>query len=306
MATPQPAIFSEIGQHQWYVHLSRVNGADLGRIKRVLSQTRAAAAAKDINLVVGFGPTLLADLTDDIPSDFQSFETICSNDGSGREAKGTQEELLLWLNSPAKDDVWKTQYDARTALKGHMAVARETPTFIYGDSLDMTGFIDGTGNPEPENEPEVAIVPQGSPGAGGSFILAQRWVHDLDGWNEMSVSEQEKVFGRTKPDSVRLDPQENYSHLSHVELREGTTADVSKPKRNEIARRSTPYALHDGTVGLYFMAFCREQAPFRERLRDMYGLGDSPVRDRLTDFSNPASGSFYFAPSVETLDSTLA
>ncbi len=312
MATPQPAIFNEMGQHQWYVHLRRVDGADLGHIKGVITQTRAAAAEHGINLVIGFGPTLLADLTDDIPDDFQPFDTISSDDGSGREAKGTQEELLFWLNSPAKDQVWKTKFDARTALLGHMEVARETSTFIYGDSLDMTGFIDGTGNPEPDREPEVAIVPEGSPGAGGSFILAQRWVHDLDGWNEMSVEEQEKVFGRTKPDSERLDPQEDYSHLSHVELREGTTADDTKPKRNEIVRRSTPYARDDATAGnnstegLYFMAFCKEQAPFRERLADMYGLGDSSVRDRLTDFSNPASGSFYFAPSLETLDAALS
>ena len=304
MSNPQAAIFAEMGQHQWYVHLSRNEGADLGAIRSTLTQLRADCEAKNINLVLGFGPDLLADLGGDVPDDFQKFETVLSSDGSGREAKGTQEELLLWLNSPQKDEVWKAQYDARTSLAGHMSVARETPTFIYGESLDMTGFIDGTGNPEPEDEPGVALVPEGSSGAGGSFILAQRWVHDLTGWNEMSVEEQEKVFGRTKADSTRLDNQEDYSHLAHVELRDGETADAAKPKRNEIARRSTPYAFHDGTVGLYFMAFCREQAPFRERLSAMYGQGGQP-RDKLTDFSNPASGSYYFAPSEEQLSAMI-
>ena len=304
MPKPQAAIFNDMGQHQWYVHLSRESGADLGVIRSVISQLRADCDAKSINLVVGFGPDLLADLGGEVPADFQKFETVTSTDGSGREAKGTQEELLIWLNSPRKDDVWKAQYDARTALKGQMSVARETPTFIYGDSLDMTGFIDGTGNPEPADEPAVALVPDGSPGAGGSFILAQRWVHDLEGWNEMSVQDQEKVFGRTKADSTRLDVQEDYSHLAHVELTEGATGEAGKPKRNEIARRSTPYAFHDGTVGLYFMAFCREQAPFRERLSAMYGQDGQP-RDKLTDFSNPASGSYYFAPSEEQLSAML-
>ena len=304
MSHPQAAIFAEMGQHQWYVHLSRNDGADLGAIRSALTQLRSDCAAKSINLVLGFGPDLLADLGGDVPDDFQKFETVQSTDGSGREAKGTQEELLLWLNSPQKDDVWKAQYDARTALAGHMSVARETPTFIYGESLDMTGFIDGTGNPEPSDEPEVALVPDGSAGAGGSFILAQRWVHDLTGWNEMSVEDQEKVFGRTKADSTRLDQQEDFSHLAHVELRDGETADATKPKRNEIARRSTPYAFHDGTVGLYFMAFCREQAPFRERLSAMYGQ-DGQSRDKLTDFSNPASGSYYFAPSAEQLSKMI-
>jgi len=306
MPTPQPAILNRnMGEHQWYVHLSRVDGADLKVIKSVVQKLRKDCADKGINLVLGLGPTLLKDLTKDIPNDFQPFETILSIDGSGREAKGTQEELLFWMNSPHKDQIWKTQWDARQALTGHMKVARETMTFIYGNSLDMTGFIDGTGNPDPASrDREVAIVPDGQPGAGGGFILAQRWVHDLEGWNKMSVPEQEGVFGRTKADSTRLEKQPAHSHLAHIELRQGTTADASKPKRDEITRRSTPYAFHDGTVGLYFMAFCKTQAPLRERLRAMYGC-DGQVRDKLTDFSNPASGSFYFAPSVETLNAAL-
>lgn len=305
MATPQAAILDRnMGPHQWYVHLSRVEGADLNHIKSVLRQYRADCQKKGIKTVISFGPSLLKDLTDDIPEDFQPFETIRSIDGSGREAKGTQEELLLWLHGPDKGDVWKTQYDARTALKGHMRVARETMTFIYGNSLDMTGFIDGTGNPEPERDYEVAIVPDGQPGAGGSHVLAQRWVHDLEAFNALPLAEQEAVFGRTKADSTRLEVQPPTSHLAHVELRQGKTADATKPKRDEITRRSTPYAFHDGTVGLYFLAFCKSQAPFRERLRAMYGLNGEP-RDRLTDFSNPASGSFYFAPSEETLAKIL-
>ena len=306
MATAQPDIFAAMGKNQWYLHLSRTDGADLNQIKSVIRDVRAHCASEGINLVVGFGPTLLADLTSDMPDDFQPFVTIESADGSGRQAKGTQEELLFWMTHNDKGLVWLAQYQARTALKGHMKVARETPTFIYGASLDMTGFIDGTGNPQGEAaERAAAVVPDGQPGAGGSFINAQRWIHDLDAWNEMSVEEQEQVFGRKKADSARLEKQPDFSHLSHVELREGATADDTKPKRNEITRRSTPYAFHDGTVGLYFMAFCKTQAPFRERLRAMYAA-DGGVRDRLVDFSNPASGSFYFAPSVETLDSALA
>jgi putative iron-dependent peroxidase len=305
MPTPQPAIFATMGQHQWYVHLSREPSANLAAIKPVVPTLRRVCKDQGINLCLGIGPTLLKDLTKDTPNDFQPFETIKSIDGSGREAKGTQTELLFWLNSPRKDQVWKAQWDARQALKGQMKVDRETMTFIYGASLDMTGFIDGTGNPTPDREREVAIVPEGQPGAGGSFILAQRWIHDLEGWEKQSLPEQEGVFGRTKPDSTRLENQPAHSHLSHVELRQGKTADATKPKREEIVRRSTPYAFHDGTVGLYFMAFCKTQAPFRERLRAMYGA-DGGVRDKLTDFSNPASGAFYFAPSVEQLDAMLA
>src|ERR1700694_2347836 len=225
MATAQPAIFAQMGKNQWYVHLSRTDGADLSHIKGVLRDTRAHCPAGGINLVLCLGPTLLADISDDMPDDFQPFVTIEAGDGSGRQAKGTQEELLLWMTHDDKGKVWLAQYQARTALAGHMKVARETPTFIYGASLDMTGFIDGTGNPQGEAaERAAAVVPDGEPGAGGSFVNAERWVPALDAWNEMSIEEQEKVFGRKKADSARLDEQPPFSHLSHVELREGATA----------------------------------------------------------------------------------
>ena len=303
MATPQPAILTGLGEHQWYVHLSRTDGADLGVIKQALTNLRADCERQGVNLCVLFGPTLLADLTSDIPDDFQPYPGYKSADG--KEAKGTQEELLIWVHSDHKDRNWDTQYKFRTAVAGHMSVARETIAWVYGASLDLTGFIDGTGNPEPDRQRECAIVPDGSPGAGGSFSIAQRWVHDLNYFNSLSPEDQENTFGRTRADSTRLEKQVPTSHLSHVELRQGDTADATKPKRGEIVRRSTPYALHDGTVGLYFMGFCKDQAPLRERMEAMYGM-NGQVRDALTDYSTPASGSFYFAPSVEALDAALA
>ena len=308
MATPQRAATSrDMGKNQWYVHLSRLEGADTGVIKSAVSALRKTCADQGINLTIGLGPSLIGDLTDDVPADFQPYTTFVSIDGSGKEAKGTQEELLFWLNHDDKDKVWKAQFDAREALKGNMRVARETITFIYGNSFDMTGFKDGTGNPDPPaRDAEVAVVPDGQPGAGGSFIIAQRWIHDLEAFNLLPVPEQEKVFGRTKGDeSAKLSPLPPSSHLAHQELREGKTGDESTPKRDEISRRSTPYAFHDGRVGLYFMAFCKSQAPLRERMRAMYGM-DGQERDRLTSYSNPASGAFYFAPSVETLDKAFS
>jgi porphyrinogen peroxidase len=308
MATPQPAIFNEMGRNQWYVHLSRVEGADLGQIKGVVRDAVNAAAGHNINLCVLFGPTLLADLGGPAVEDFQRYETFVSGDGSGREAKGTQEELLVWYNGTEKDMIWELQFNLRTALEGHMKVARETPTFIWRDSWDFTGFVDGTGNPEDSRQPEVALVPGGKPGAGGSFAIAQRWVHDLTAFHAMPVDQQEAVFGRKKaPATEKTATIPATSHLAHVELRvDGNNGHESSAKRDEIARRSTPYALHDGTLGLYFMGFCKAQAPLRERMNAMYNTDGKGVRDQLTDFSNPASGSFYFAPSVEDLNSMLA
>ncbi len=302
MATPQRAILTALGEHQWYVHLSRTDGADLAVIKKAIANLRTDCEGQGVNLCIMFGPTLLKDLTSDIPADFQPYPGYTSADG--KEAKATQEELLIWVHSDHKDRNWATQFRFRTAVKGHMTVARETLAWIYGASQDLTGFIDGTGNPEPQRQHECAIIPDGQPGAGGSFAIAQRWVHDLDYFNKLSPEDQENLFGRTKLNSVRLEKQVPTSHLSHVELREGQTADASKPKRGEVVRRSTPYALHDGTVGLYFLGFCKEQAPLRERMEAIYGL-NGQARDALTDYSTPASGSYYFAPSNEMLDATF-
>jgi porphyrinogen peroxidase len=307
MPNPQHAILTDLTKYQWYTHFSRTEGADLGVIKRALKSARTAGAdvgvMTPINVCILFGPTLLADLTDDIPNDFHPYPGYESPDG--KVAKATQEELLLWIHSADKDLCWETQFNFRTAVAGHMNVARETPTFIYRNSLDLSGFIDGTGNPEPEHQHDKAIVPNGQPGAGGSFCIAQRWVHDLGYFNSLSLEDQENLFGRKKSDSERLVKQVPTSHLSHVELREGDTADDTKPKRNEMVRRSTPYAFHDGTVGLYFMGFCKDQAPLRERMEAIYGM-NGQARDALTDYSTPASGSFYFAPAVETLEAIFA
>lgn len=294
---------------QWYIHMSREKGADLSLIKKAISEFRQECAKNNVAVLVAFGPTLLADLTSDVPDDFQPYQTFKSIDGSGKEAKGTQEEMLLWFYGERKDQLWKASFDCREKLKGHMRVARETQTFIYGDSLDMTGFADGTGNPSPaEMDAEVAIVPPGLKGAGGSFLIAQRWVHDLSSFNKLSVPEQEKVFGRTKDGSVKLQALPAQSHVAKMDYRHGPNADDSKAKRDEITRRSTPYAHPapkeggDGVTGLYFIGFCKTQKPLRDRMNGMYGIDGTP-RDRLTDFSNPASGSFYFAPSLDLLES---
>ena len=304
MATPQDAILTDLQKYQWYTHMSRVEGADLGVIRSALSACRSDAAAQGVNLGVLLGPTLADDLGIDTGDDFQPYPGYESPDGS-KVAKGTQEELLIWVHHDDKDLCWEVQHTFRTAVAGHMSVARETPTFIYKNSLDLTGHIDGTGNPEPEDQRDRAIIDDGDSGEGGSFCIAQRWVHDLEYWSTLTLEQEENTFGRTKADSTRLEVQVPTSHLSHVELREGATADESAPKRGEMVRRSTPYAFHDGTVGLYFMGFCKTQAPLRERMEAMYGNNGQPP-DAITDYSTPASGSFYFAPSVEALDAALS
>lgn len=119
-----------MGLNQWYLHFSRLEGADTAHIRKSIQSLRKACKDNKINITLGFGPKLLKDLSITHPTPFKPYETFKSIDGSGREAKGTQEELLIWINHDHKDKIWKAQYDFRIDVEKHMKLARETPTFI--------------------------------------------------------------------------------------------------------------------------------------------------------------------------------
>jgi putative iron-dependent peroxidase len=160
----------------------------------------------------------------------------------------------------------------------------------------MTGFIDGTANPLLRRAAEVAIVPPGHAGAGGSHVLTMRWVHDLDAFDRLPVEEQQRVIGRTKSDSQELPASEKppTAHISRVQT-------TIAGQELEIFRRSVPY----GTArehGLYFVAFSAERSRYDRMLARMFGNAPDDIRDRLTDFSRPVSGGYYFAPSLNALN----
>ena len=136
-------------------------------------------------------------------------------------------------------------------------------------------------------------------GAGGSFAIAQRWVHDLGAFHALALEEQEGVFGRTKPDSVELadDVKPPTAHIARVVIEEDG-------EELEIYRRSVPY----GTVaehGLFFIAFSADPTRFEKMLRRMFGQSGDGVRDRLTDFTKPVASANYFVPSLAALGDAL-
>jgi putative iron-dependent peroxidase len=174
-------------------------------------------------------------------------------------------------------------------------LALEQPGFVYRDSRDLTGFIDGTANPPVLEAPSVALVPDNQPGGGGAFALTMRWVHNLEAFGRLSVDDQERVIGRTKLDSVELDDEAKpaTAHIARVTIEEGG-------EELELYRRSVPY----GTVaehGLFFVAFSADSTRFDKMLTRMFGTTGDRQHDRLTDFTRPVSGAYYFAPSLETL-----
>jgi porphyrinogen peroxidase len=168
-------------------------------------------------------------------------------------------------------------------------VAEETSSWPYLHDRDLTGFIDGTENPTLVDAPELVLIADGRPGAGGTVLLLQKWEHDAPAWESLPVEQQEGAIGRTKADSIELDDRPEDSHVARTD----------QDRFGKIFRRNMPY----GTVtnhGTMFAGFSAEQRPLETMLESMAGLAGGG-RDALTRFTRPLTGAYYFVPSIEAL-----
>lgn len=294
--TAQPGIFAFGTRAHYYLELDLFPDADPDVVLDALRALREPpVTAGGANMVIGFGPELWRRLASrDVPSDLRAFDEIAGP--TGRRAPATQHDLWLWFHGTNHDVVLDMARAAAAALAPAACLAAEQPGFVYQDSRDMTGFIDGTENPPIWEAHLAALVPDGQPGAGGSHVLVMKWVHDLGSFHALAQEEQEAVIGRTKPDSVELgdDVRPATAHISRTVIQGDDGEEL------EIFRRSTPFGTVD-EQGLYFVAFSREQARVREMLARMFGTSGDGGHDRLTEFSTPVSGAFYFAPSLDAL-----
>ena len=251
-------------------------------------------SAGGINLVLGVGPDAWREVAPQhAPPALRPFREMTG--GDGRRAPATQHDAWLWISGSEQDTVFDHARAANNAIRDVAELAAETAGFSYHDGRDMTGFIDGTANPPLREAPDVALVPAGIPGEAGSHVLVMRWLHDLDSFESLPVEEQERVIGRTKVDSAELSDADKpaSAHIARVEVE-------IDGKELQIFRRSVPY----GTVGehgLYFVAFSADPSRFDFLLARMFGAHGEGPPDRLTEFSRPVSGAYYFAPSLNAL-----
>ena len=196
---------------------------------------------------------------------------------------------MLWLSGIAYDVIFDTARQAIAALASVAVVAEETSSWPYQHDRDLTGFIDGSENPDLIDARDVAVIADGSPGAGSSILLLQKWTHDAPAWESLPVPQQEAVIGRTKADSVELDDKPPDSHVARSD----------QDEFGKIFRRNMPYgtATDHGTM---FVGFSAEQRRLRQMLESMVGLTDG-VRDALTRYTQPVTGAYYVVPSTESL-----
>jgi putative iron-dependent peroxidase len=174
-------------------------------------------------------------------------------------------------------------------LSGKASLAEETSSWPYRHDRDLTGFVDGSENPTLLDAPTAALLPEGVPGAAGSVLLLQKWKHKVTEWEAVPVDQQERIMGRSKPDSIEMENKPADSHVARTD----------QDEFGKIFRRNMPYGKIDdhGTV---FVGFSADQKRLSRMLDSMAGLVNG-TRDALTRFTIPLTGSYYFVPSVESL-----
>jgi putative iron-dependent peroxidase len=295
VATPQGGIFAlGTASHAYLEFQLRDGHAGAGLVASVSALREPRTTMGGVNLVAGFRPELWrAAAPSDSPSGVIGFN---------REVVGpdrfvlpaTQHDAVLWLSGSAYDVVFDAARAAIAELDQLASVAEETSSWPYRHDLDLTGFIDGTENPTLMDAPEVALIPEGTAGTGGTILLLQKWVHDAAAWESLAVEEQERVIGRRKIDSTELADKAPDSHV----------ASTDQERFGDIFRRNMPF----GTVtrhGTMFVGFSADQERLSAMLASMAGLADGP-RDALTYYTRAVSGSYYFVPSNEALRRYIA
>ncbi|MFD4470304.1 Dyp-type peroxidase [Rhodococcus sp. NPDC058505] len=229
------------------------------------------------------------------PAGLHPFEPVT---GPRHRAPATPGDLLFHIQGSRADLCFELGRLIRSALGGSATVVDSVSGFRYFDARDLLGFVDGTENPTgPDAATATLIGDEDAEFAGGSYVIVQKYLHDLDAWTALPADEQERVIGRTKLDNVELDELPSNSHVAL-----NTLVDADGTER-EILRANMPFgSLDRGEFGTYFIGYARTPAVTEEMLRRMF-LGDPPGNhDRILDFSTAVTGSLFFVPSVGTLD----
>jgi putative iron-dependent peroxidase len=290
MSTPQSGIFALGTASHAYLELDALKPAATRELVTAVASLREPRTTMGgVNLVAGFRPELWREVfPGDAPARVEGFNRdLVGADGYTMPA--TQHDAVLWLSGSAYDVVFDAARGVLAALGGVASLAEETSSWPYQHDRDLTGFIDGSENPDLIDAPDLATIPDGRPGAGGSVLLLQRWRHDATAWESLPVARQEQVIGRTKDESIELDDKPGDSHVARTD----------QDQFGKIFRRNMPY----GTIadhGTVFVGFGADQRPLATMLESMAGLADG-VRDALTLYTQPLSGAYYFVPSIESL-----
>ncbi|MBU2698021.1 Dyp-type peroxidase [Pimelobacter sp. 30-1] len=232
-----------------------------------------------------------------LPAGLHPFRAVS---GARHHAPATDGDLFFHLRAHRLDLCFELAQHLVRRLAGVARVVDEVHGFRSFDQRDLLGFVDGTENPEgDEKAAAVLIGAEDAAYAGGSYVITQKYVHDLDAWRTLSVEQQEHAIGRTKLDDVELADDVKPSN-SHVALT--TIVDTDGTER-DILRDNMPFGrVGAGEFGTYFIGYANDPGVIEEMLQNMF-VGKPPGNhDRVLDFSTALTGSLFFVPSADFLD----
>jgi porphyrinogen peroxidase len=250
-----------------------------------------------LNCIVAFGSDVWNRLFGNLrPAELHPFREFRGGD---RHAIATPGDVLFHIRAGRMDICFELATQIMERIVEAVSVADETQGFRYFEDRDLIGFVDGTENPRGTVALEAALVGEEDAAfAGGSYVLVQKYLHDMKAWNALSTEAQERIIGRKKLTDIELDdavkPSNAHSALTVIE---------ENGKEVKILRDNMPFGQPGhGEFGTYFIGYCRTPRITELMLENMF-VGRPPGNyDRLLDFSRPITGGLFFAPSATFLE----
>jgi putative iron-dependent peroxidase len=220
--------------------------------------------------------------------------------GPKHHAVATAGDLLVHIRATRMDFCFELAYHLVDRLRGAATVCDEVHGFKYFDERDLLGFVDGTENPVGASAAAAVTVGDEDPAfAGSSYVITQKYLHDLDSWKKLPVEGQEKVIGRSKLDDIEMADDVKPSN-SHVAL---NTIEDADGNERQIVRDNMPFGqLGSAEFGTYFIGYASDPAVIEQMLSNMF-LGNPPGNyDRILDFSTAHTGNLFFVPTADFFD----
>jgi putative iron-dependent peroxidase len=230
------------------------------------------------------------------PAELHPFREVRSG---ARHAASTPGDLLFHIRARHMDLCFELATQIMARIGNAVSPVDEVHGFKNFDDRDLVGFVDGTENPRGEAVADAALVGQEDAAfAGGSYVMVQKYIHDMTGWNALSTEAQEKIIGRKKLSDIELDesvkPTSSHSSLTTIE---------ENGREMKILRDNMPFGqAAQGEFGTYFIGYCRSPRTLEQMLQNMF-VGRPPGNyDHLLDFSRAITGNLFFAPSATFLE----
>lgn len=250
-----------------------------------------------LSCVMGFGSEAWSELFGlPRPKELYPFREVRAGT---RHAVSTPGDLLFHIRAKRMDLCFELETQILARIGPALASCDEVQAFRYFDDRDLLGFVDGTENPTGQAATDAVMVgEEDAPFAGGSYVVVQKYLHDLGRWNALSTEAQEGIIGRKKLSNIELDDSVKPSSAHNA-----LTTVVEAGKEIKILRDNMPFGRPaQGEFGTYFIGYSRSPRTIEQMIENMF-VGRPPGNyDRLLDFSRAVTGSLFFAPAAAFLD----